>query len=273
MKLTDLARSKEATQERQKRYQRSRDDWRIRTQPVTLKELEQADSLESVSSFRALVMKRSSINIFEKLKEQDKSRRCPGHKSEYPQPYVPEKRSRKNRQRYKTLPVTAAELMAIPEGETISLELLKSKMQAMKESKTDSGIVSSGSDIEKDSQGSDSVRSLTTDADNEDEDYTQLSVAERASLFRQMEEKSKKSASGAKRYIDRKKRERSRTQPITEEEVKTAAEIAEEETASRRQLLTGSNEEKDEHKAVIEKRSFIADEPQTSHEEETKKRT
>ena len=209
-------------------------------------------------------MKRSSINIFEQIKEQDKRRKCPGHKTEYPQPYVPEKRNRKNRPRHKTLPVTAAELMAIPEGEIISLEVLKSKMQALKESKTDSGIVSSGSDIEKDSQGSDSVRSLTTDADNEDDDFSHMSVAARASLFRQMEEKSKKSASGAKRYIDRKKRERSRTQPITEEEVKTAAEIADEEAKSRKMSLTSSNIEQ---QTVIEKPLDIIDEPQAPKEE------
>ncbi|XP_052827685.1 uncharacterized protein LOC106868432 isoform X3 [Octopus bimaculoides] len=234
-KLSDLALSKEASQERRKKYQRGRDDWRSRTQPVTQEEVKEADSLETVSNFRALVMKRSSINIFEQLKDQEKQRKTyPGKKTEYPQPYIPEKMSEKKRERYKTLPVTAAELMAIPEGETVGLDNFKSAMQALRDYKTDSGIVSSCSDFERDSQGSDSMKNLAIDADIEDDDITHLSVAARACIFQKLEEKSKKCASGAKRYIDRKKRERYKTQPVTEDEVKTASEIAEENVSDRK---------------------------------------
>ncbi|XP_036362121.1 uncharacterized protein LOC115211517 isoform X3 [Octopus sinensis] len=234
-KLSDLALSKEAYQERRKKYQRGRDDWRSRTQPVTQEEVKEADSLETVSNFRALVMKRSSINIFEQLKDQEKQRKTyPGKKTEYPQPYIPEKMSEKKRERYKTLPVTAAELMAIPEGETVGLDNFKSTMQALRDYKTDSGIVSSCSDFERDSQGSDSMKNLAIDADTEDDDITHLSVADRACIFQKLEEKSKKCASGAKRYIDRKKRERYKTQPVTEDEVKTASEIAEENVSDRK---------------------------------------
>ncbi|XP_036362125.1 uncharacterized protein LOC115211517 isoform X7 [Octopus sinensis] len=42
-KLSDLALSKEAYQERRKKYQRGRDDWRSRTQPVTQEEVKEAD--------------------------------------------------------------------------------------------------------------------------------------------------------------------------------------------------------------------------------------
>jgi hypothetical protein len=57
-------------------------------------------------------------------------------------------------------------------------------------------------------------------------------------MFRSLDEKARlerekeKSASGAKRYIDRKKRERSRTMPITDDEVKTAAEMSDEKKPS-----------------------------------------
>ncbi|GAB1597773.1 uncharacterized protein LOC115211517 isoform X3 [Argonauta hians] len=227
-KLSDLAHSKEESEQRKKKYQRSRDSFRSRTQPVTLEEVKEADSLETVTNFRALVMKQSSINIFEKLKEQEKQRNLPGNKTEYPLHYIPEKKSQKKRERYKTLPVTAAELMAIPEGETVGLDKFKSTMQALRDYKTDSGIVSSCSDFERDSQGSDSMRNLAADVDVDDDDITHLSVAARACIFQKMEEKSKKCASGAKRYIDRKKRERCKTQPVTEDEVKTASEIADE---------------------------------------------
>ena len=190
-------------------------------------------SLETVRKFRSEIIKKSSINVFEAIQKQDK----PGavKKTEFPQPYRKERRSRG--QRYKTLPVTAAELNAIPEDQqTGTMNSLKKKFDAIgsRDSKADSGILSGsdGENLERDS-----LRSLSIEENIGEDDPVKMSVSAKASMFLQIQESlkernEKKSASGAKRYIDRKKRERSRTLPITEDEVKKASEMADEEDAA-----------------------------------------
>lgn len=182
--------------------------------------------MSTVKSFRAEIRKKASINVFEQSNKPEPPL-IVGKKLEYPQHFRPEKLRRTRLERHKTLPVTAAEMNAIPEGETINF---KGKLfsASVRDSRADSGILS-GSDVEsyvdRESQGSDSLRSL----EEGDDDFVKLSVSAKASLFRQMAEASKEKkacASGAKRYIERKKRERSRTQPVTDDEVETAAKIA-----------------------------------------------
>lgn len=187
-------------------------------------------SLESVCKFRAEIARKTTRNIFEQISSQQKG--GPIKKTEYPQAYLTLKKSRRLRKnRHKTLPVTAEELSAIPEGQVNTMSRLRAKKEinGTKDSKADSGILS-GSD---DNLDSDSLRTLSGEFDVSQEDPARMSVTAKATLFaKQIEEKErmkaerKQPASGAKRYIDRKKRERSRTQPVTEEECKTAAEIA-----------------------------------------------
>lgn len=230
-KLTSLAAKSADFQERRHKFQkRGKEDWRTRTQPVTLEEIQEADSLDSVSAFRAAVRRNASKNMFEHLKTVEQQRPLPTKVTEFPQHLVPDKRKRRGRdQRYKTLPITAEELNAIPEGELAGPATLRETHVWKRDSRTDSGILSGS---EMDSLVSDSLRSLSLEMDTSDNDPSRMSVSSKASLFRSLDEKAKaerekeKSASGAKRYIDRKKRERSRTQPVTDDEVKTAAEFA-----------------------------------------------
>ena len=192
-------------------------------------------SLDSVSAFRAQVRRNASKNVFEQLRTQEHLQRPLSNKgTEFPQHLIPEKRRRRSRlQRHKTLPVTAEELNAIPEGEQLELGPFRDNTHEVwkRDSRTDSGILS-GSDVE--SLGSDSLRSLSLEMDVSDSDPSRLSVSSKTSMFRSLDERARaerekeKSASGAKRYIDRKKRERSRTQPVTDDEVKTAAEMSDE---------------------------------------------
>ena len=67
------------------------------------------------------------------------------------------------------------------------------------------------------------------------DDLSKMSVGQKMALFRKMEEeeKDKKKSAGSKRFQDRrtKRMERSRTQPITEEEIGQAAVIAKEQKA------------------------------------------
>lgn len=188
--------------------------------------------METVRKFRSEIIKKASINVFEAIQKQEK----PGiaKKTEFPQPYRKERRSRG--QRHKTLPVTAAELSAIPEDQTSqTMNSLKKKFEGVgsRDSKGDSGILS-GSEGENLERDVDSLRSLSVEENIGEDDPVKLSVSAKASMFHQIQESlkernEKKSASGAKRYIDRKKRERSRTLPITEDEVKLASEIADKE--------------------------------------------
>ncbi|XP_052080646.1 uncharacterized protein LOC127718635 [Mytilus californianus] len=226
-KLNTLAEQRSTSvQDKRKSFQkRPRDDWRTRTQPVTIEELEEAGNLATVQAFRAEVLRKASSNVFEQFSKQDKQ--IVYRKTEYPQ-HLPRKR-RGRSYRHKTLPVTAAELGSVPESEEIRLmsNRLKSRHSGMRDSKADSGILS-GSDLEGyDSARSDSSRSLSLEAELMEDDPARLSVSAKASMFKNiLEDKPKKCASGAKRYIDRKKRERSRTLPVTDDEVHSAAEIA-----------------------------------------------
>ncbi|CAL1545203.1 unnamed protein product, partial [Lymnaea stagnalis] len=239
-KLAEIADSTDAFQERRLRFQtRSRNDWRHQTQPVTLDEINAADSLETVSAFRALVRKKTSINAFDQLKAQTSSSLLKPQagvalkKAEFPHDLVPPpKHQRKGRRlRHRTLPVTAEELNAVPEHQMLIMQPDWAKTEDLekRDSKADSGILS-GSDIDL---LCGSVEHLQGGMDTADNDPSRMSISERASFFKGLEEKSKaerdkeKSASGAKRYIMRKKRERSQTMPITEDEVKTASEMGE----------------------------------------------
>ncbi|XP_053386334.1 uncharacterized protein LOC123538762 isoform X4 [Mercenaria mercenaria] len=232
-RLTTLeGRQTNISEKRQKFQHRRRDDARTRTQPVTLQEIQLADSLETVKKFRAEVIQKASTNVFEALQKEEKQ--VPAKKTEFPQELRLERRSRG--QRHKTLPVTAAELNAIPEDKpSETMNSLKKKFDSYgaRDSKADSGILS-GSEGEIITHEMESWRSLSVEENIGEDDPVKLSVSAKASMFHQIQEslkerQEKKSASGAKRYIDRKKRERSRTLPITEDEVKLAAEIADKE--------------------------------------------
>lgn len=189
-------------------------------------------SLETVKKFRLVVIQKASINVFEALQKEDKHASL--RKTEFPQELRLERRPRN--QRHKTLPVTAAELNAIPEDKpSETMNSLKKKFESFgaRDSKADSGILS-GSDGEILIHETESWRSSSMEENISVDDPVKLSVSAKASMFLQIQEslkerQEKKSASGAKRYIDRKKRERSRTLPITEDEVKLAAEIADKE--------------------------------------------
>ncbi|XP_052813191.1 uncharacterized protein LOC128240559 isoform X3 [Mya arenaria] len=240
---SDLAEKRSRFQQR-----RRRDDCRTRTQPVTLQEIQICDSLETVIKFRSEVIQKSSINVFESLQHPE-SKAVPLKKTEFPQ-HVPPRDRRSRNQRHKTLPVTAAELGAIPEGQVSeTMNSLKKKFEnfgAGRDSKADSGILS-GSEVDHLERESESWRSLSVEENIGEDDPVKLSVSAKASLFHtKIEESVKKpSASGAKRYIDRKKRERSRTLPITEDEVKLAAEIAD-------------NEEKEEQEKKAAESGIVA---------------
>ncbi|GFN99889.1 supervillin-like [Plakobranchus ocellatus] len=328
-KLTRLADATEIYQERRKKFveeparetsggtvkdsagrrgrsNRAGDQGRYQTQPITVEEIQAADSLETVSAFRALVRKKSAVGALEQLSinqhvgytytpmptatttttKQQLQQHQPeavaaGKRQEFPQHLVPTPRSQRRiqRSRRRTLPVTAEELNSVPENQTLVTaadfgKVGQSSTQArdgVSSSRCDSGILSESSDIH-DSTGSLSITTTTTtttatttaastsnsaqmddfpgdelekqqdpeylrylvlDMDLGSHDPCRMSLAAKTSLFQGLEDKTKaerdkeKSASGARRYINRKKRERSQTMPITDDEVSSAAEMGE----------------------------------------------
>ncbi|KAH9498344.1 hypothetical protein Btru_006607 [Bulinus truncatus] len=206
-KLTAIAEASDAFQERRHRYQqRSRNDWRHQTQPVTLEEISAVDSREAVSNFRALVRKKTSINAFDQLKDQSgggNRQQVPlvGKKAEFPQhlPPPPKNQRRGRRLRHRTLPVTAEELNAVPEHQMLIMHPDWAKTEDLEE-KRDSGILS-GSDVDL---LQDQPTAFTTDLDSGDKEPSKMTISAKTSFFKSLEERSRadreKSASGAKRW-------------------------------------------------------------------------
>ncbi|XP_049269423.1 uncharacterized protein LOC119387284 isoform X2 [Rhipicephalus sanguineus] len=171
-----------------------------KTQPVTASEIKATDNLESVRSFRNLVLKEASLSIFNKEPSPRQDQQAYSKKPEFPQPYSPPSKStRLQRERRRTLPVTSEEL-----EEAI-------KMDASGQKRVPSPA-------------------KTVDATKDDDalDPSKLSVAAKVSMF-------KKSGvldaprNGAERKRPARftniaeRRLRSQTQPVTTEEVQLAA--------------------------------------------------
>ena len=137
-----------------------------------------------------------------------------------------------------------------------------------RDSRADSGILS-GSEVDMMERDADNLKNQNENIP--EDDPIKLSVSAKASIFHQLEEKSKerdkKSASGAKRYIDRKKRERSRTQPITEEEVHTAAVKADEENAAENTADDKNTAGEERVSNVMSEKDEVADEGQGDTDE------
>ncbi|CAH1789919.1 unnamed protein product, partial [Owenia fusiformis] len=151
-KLSDVAANREKFQNigaKRDRFQKLKnEDWRRKTQPVTLEELVKAESLDSVAAFRAEVMRKASTNLF---KEQQTSKtKVPlvkgpvlshptSNEAEFPQPFSREKEKRRFRRkgdkgRYNTLPISLEDLSGIPETDTLNITKSKSFVELQTES-------------------------------------------------------------------------------------------------------------------------------------------
>ncbi|XP_052827709.1 uncharacterized protein LOC106868432 isoform X6 [Octopus bimaculoides] len=107
-KLSDLALSKEASQERRKKYQRGRDDWRSRTQPVTQEEVKEAD--------------RQSLADKVKLFSSTKTSTEKANRSDAP---VIRRKNRKVASRFNTQPVTSEEMESVFRISPLAMSLVK----------------------------------------------------------------------------------------------------------------------------------------------------
>ncbi|CAI9716253.1 supervillin-like isoform X4 [Octopus vulgaris] len=107
-KLSDLALSKEAYQERRKKYQRGRDDWRSRTQPVTQEEVKEAD--------------RQSLAEKVKLFSSPKTLIEKANRSDAP---VIRRKNRKVASRFNTQPVTSEEMESVFRISPLAMSLVK----------------------------------------------------------------------------------------------------------------------------------------------------
>ena len=177
--------------------------------------------MDRISSFRAEINKRACLNIlsdFHTPKSPPRAQVIKGKKryvqESYPEHYRrTEKSARRNGARYKTQPVTLSELSEVSETEPITVE------NGSKDGKKNGSGGESDIDLDK---------------------LVQSNMEEARKLARQRREgpqswamgksKYKPKGLGIRRFQDRKKKtERSFTQPITEEEVKEAADIGDNE--------------------------------------------
>ena len=179
-------------------------------------------SLQTVSSFRSEIIKKASLNVFKDLEKnkspisQSYKKKVKGQES-FPEPFWREKKKGKDRRgtRYKTLPVTLAELTEVPDSEPITkhCHLLHKRQNSTGESDLDlDRLVAINI---KDAMALSPTSPVRNTSGNQ--------------AFNQQAAKSVRPGRklGVKRFQDRKKRsERSLTQPITEEEVKEAAEMS-----------------------------------------------
>ncbi len=223
-------------------------------------------SLESVMSFRADIIRRTSLNVFKtqtKPKSPAPIRKSKGREI-FPQPFKREKlKDRRKNNRYKTLPITLVELGKIPELEPITpsttpigeiqhplvgKKQAKQMMRKQVEEKRSKNVSDSDSDFDKLVEVN--YRKLTQmpepvvilknsdgNGNNEEseDDKSKMSLIDKMRMFKDLEEQSRKAPltpKSGRRFLDRKKRmERSRTQPVTDEELTKASEIAKKEQA------------------------------------------
>ncbi|XP_046380955.2 supervillin-like isoform X4 [Haliotis rufescens] len=90
--VLDLAANKPVSERRQQFQRRNRDDWRTRTQPITIEEIHAADKLSLAEK----------VKLFTQKKEEKSPARTDAP--------VPRRRARKNISRYSTQPVTIEEV-------------------------------------------------------------------------------------------------------------------------------------------------------------------
>ncbi|KAK2143717.1 hypothetical protein LSH36_818g00023, partial [Paralvinella palmiformis] len=131
-KVADIAMVRDAAAERRKRFMQRHSGDRRRTQPVTLEEIREADS------FRAEVLRKSSLNIFCQDVEGSKDslfiKKVKGQEV-FPQHVKHErlKERHKDTARFKTLPVTQTELNEIPESDTLTISQRLSSVKTLRQ--------------------------------------------------------------------------------------------------------------------------------------------
>ena len=208
-------------------------------------------------------MKHTSHNKF-KQSDQKSTRVAPlpGKKLEFPQPFQRSKSKRRTLMRYKTLPVTIAELSQIPESKPIEIDTSrfkledpktppvarsKEKLQCIQE--ISEGNTTGGETCDEFEKMFKAAEQLNKVPDIQ---FRQMSFQEKSLLLKKdavtAEERVRKplpKKKGSKRFLNRRK-DRSRTQPVTTEEVVKAAEWADEDNKKTTRELENIADEPEE---------------------------
>ena len=217
-----------------------------------------------MAAFRAEIQKKTSQNIFEKLQQQSQQMPATRHPAKrvkgqenYPEPLRHQKRQdRRNNPRYKTLPINLHELGLISEIEALASSRRAPGGKTVKADVTpvpDDNINVLVENSAQKSTKNHSEDSHTLSIEEPVSDSCQMSVGDKLSMFQRLDndmlkEKNIARSSNARHLADRRKKlQRHRTQPVTEDEVKMAAVLATRQGnpcgASEKEAASGSDDE------------------------------
>ncbi|KAK2138538.1 hypothetical protein NP493_7501g00000 [Ridgeia piscesae] len=255
-RLSSVAEARDAAAQRKRKFQRNRDTWRRQTQPVTCNEVSQADKLDSVAAFRAEIQKKTSLNVFKQLQQQSQQQPGKGHivkkvkgQETYPEPLQRERlRERQKNPRYKTLPVSLRELgnivemeslktqRSVPDDQPVEVEVEMTFVADDPQTDEDFDTLVEINAQELTEEQSEEMLSFTFTLDVPVGDKCEMSVGDKLSMFRRLDEEAPKTtempkkttqSSHAKSLLDRRKRLlRHRTLPVTDDEVMQASVLA-----------------------------------------------
>ncbi|KAK2193999.1 hypothetical protein NP493_3g01046 [Ridgeia piscesae] len=280
-RLSSVAEARDAAAQRKRKFQRNRDTWRRQTQPVTCNEVSQADKLDSVAAFRAEIQKKTSLNVFKQLQQQSQQQPGKGHivkkvkgQETYPEPLQRERlRERQKNPRYKTLPVSLRELgnivemeslktqRSVPDDQPVEVEVEMTFVADDPQTDEDFDTLVEINAQELTEEQSEEMLSFTFTLDVPVGDKCEMSVGDKLSMFRRLDEEAPKTtempkkttqSSHAKSLLDRRKRLlRHRTLPVTDDEVMQASVLATgesnqvqtDQSASEKETASGSDDE------------------------------
>ena len=199
--------------------------------------------------FRTEIIKNTSLNIFrqqQKLADMEKPIRKIKGQEIAPQPFRREKlKDRRKDARFKTQPITIHELNTIKESgeplEPISLHvkhLSKKREQRKRAEEMRLKMLEDSEDSDFDrlvevnyrklteKKPHNKIEDLARGKDVPQDDKSKMSLTQKMALFKKLEEGKPESAHKGSRRFQKKRLERSKTQPVTEEELTKASDFA-----------------------------------------------
>ena len=209
-----------------------------------------------MAAFRAEIQKKTSLNVFKQLQQQSQQQPGKGHivkkvkgQETYPEPLQRERlRERRKNPRYKTLPVSLRELgniremeslkpqRSVPDDQSVEVEVEMTFVADDPQTDEDFDTLVEINAQELTEEQSEEMLSFTFTLDVPVGDKCEMSVGDKLSMFRRLDEEAPKTieipkkttqSSHAKSLLDRRKRLlRHRTLPVTDDEVKQASVLA-----------------------------------------------
>ena len=250
-----------------------------------------------MAAFRAEIQKKTSLNVFKQLQQQSQQQPGKGHivkkvkgQETYPEPLQRERlRERRKNPRYKTLPVSLRELgnivemeslktqRSVPDDQPVEVEVEMTFVADDPQTDEDFDTLVEINAQELTEEQSEEMLSFTFTLDVPVGDKCEMSVGDKLSMFRRLDEEAPKTtempkkttqSSHAKSLLDRRKRLlRHRTLPVTDDEVMQASVLATgesnqvqtDQSASEKETASGSDDELSKYTYFCSSASHVPD--------------